>query len=205
MQDFEDEDQQVEALKQWWKENGKSLVAGVVIGVAGIFGWREYNEHALGQAQIASDLYNIVSMQSQQGNLTDINKYEQLQKEFSDTPYAALAALSVARYHFDKGDVDEAITNLQWAKDNAKVEEVKHLASVRLVTIYLSKKDMDAARALLSQPHPKAFDMRYEELKGDLYLAEGERDKARDAYDKALASEGAVNPLLRLKRKGLGS
>lgn len=206
MQDFEDEDQQIEALKQWWKENGKSLIAGVVIGVGGIFGYREYNDHVVGQSQQASDLYNVISAQVKQGNFTDQNKFDQLKNDLKHTPYAAMAAMAVARYHFDKGESDEAIGHLEWARSNTDIDEVKHLASIRLATIHLSRDNFEAARGLLEAAYPAAFTMRYEELKGDLYLAEGDKDKARDAYDKAMAAEGAGNnPLLELKRRGLGS
>lgn len=206
MQDFETEDQQVEALKEWWRENGKSLIFGLIIGVGGIFGWREYNAHTLDQSRIASDLYNVVAAQVAAGRFTDRNKYEQLQNEFSGSPYAVMAAFTLARYHFEQGQVEEAIADLEWARQHALDEETLHLANIRLATVHLAKGDADAAATLLPQDYPQAFTTRYEELRGDVFVARGDKDGARQAYDRALAVEGsAINPLLRLKRKNLGS
>lgn len=207
MQDFEDEDQQLEAFKKWWKENGQSLVIGVVLGASALFGWREYTAYQLEHTQTASDLYNVVAIQSMQNSFTDVNKLEQLKDEFADTPYPVMAAMAVARYYHDKGDVDQAVVELEWARSNTDVEEMMHLASLRLATIHLSREDYDAARALLEVEYPEAFLMRYEELRGDLFLAEGDKEKAKMAYDKAVESESgvSVNPLLNLKRLSLGS
>ena len=44
MAELRTEEEQVEALKSWWKENGKSLIMGVVIAVAAVFGWRGWNQ-----------------------------------------------------------------------------------------------------------------------------------------------------------------
>ena len=205
MQDYESEDQQIEALKKWWAENSRSLVIGVVVGLGAIFGWREYSDHVTGQGQLASDLYNVIANQVQAGSLTDINKYEQLQTEFSKTPYATLAALAVASYHSDKGDLDQAAEHLQWAESNTQIEETRHIARLRLATIHLAKQDLEAARQLLEQDHPQAFALHYEELKGDLYAAQGDKQKAIEAYDRAIGlQDNPGNPMLQLKRKSLG-
>ena len=42
---YKTEEEQVEAIKKWWQENGKSIIAGVVIGITAIFGWRAYDSH----------------------------------------------------------------------------------------------------------------------------------------------------------------
>ena len=41
------EEEQVEQLKKWWKENGLSIVGGVVVGLALVFGWRSWQHHQL--------------------------------------------------------------------------------------------------------------------------------------------------------------
>ena len=205
MQDFETEEQQIEALKKWWKENSSSLFFGLAIGLAGIFGWQYYNDYTTTHSQTASDLYNVVSQQVKNGELTDINKVEQLAKEFSDTPYAVMAAMAAASYYFEKGETEEAIKQYQWALDNSKIEENTHLAATRLATVYLGAGQLDKAETLLNRPHPDAFTARYEELKGDLYVARGDNQQARTAYDKAINSmQGAATPWLQLKRDNLG-
>ena len=96
MNEYETEEQQVEALKRWWKENGTSLLVGLLVGVSGLFGWRYYVDQTHYHAVQASDLYMQV-MQSAALNTVDdktIDINNRLINEFSDTPYAALSSLA---------------------------------------------------------------------------------------------------------------
>ncbi len=122
MQDFETEEQQIEALKKWWKENATSLILGVSIGGFSLGGWSYYvetkNEHRIE----ASNIYISLEKQVQANNVDDesIKKADQLSAEYADTPYAALSSLAMASYQFNKGDVDKAIARLQWVDKNAQ-------------------------------------------------------------------------------------
>ncbi|MGU3844696.1 YfgM family protein, partial [Vibrio diabolicus] len=44
MELYDTEEQQVEAIKDWWKENGKAVIIGAVVGLGGLFGWRYYQD-----------------------------------------------------------------------------------------------------------------------------------------------------------------
>ena len=60
MAELRTEEEQVEALKSWWKENGKSLIMGVVIAVAAVFGWRGWNQYQDDFAANASAMYESI-------------------------------------------------------------------------------------------------------------------------------------------------
>ena len=49
--------QQAEKLQRWWKENGAFVIAGLVIGIGGLFGWRQWEDYKLAQAENASAAY----------------------------------------------------------------------------------------------------------------------------------------------------
>ncbi len=203
---YETEEQQVEALKNWWKENSSSLFFGLAIGLAGIFGWQYYNDYTTGQAQRASDLFNTINKQVKRSELTDLNKLEQLTGEYKDTPYAAAAALSAASYYFDKGEVDKAIEQYQWVLANSDIEENVQLAATRLARLYIAEGRLDEAESLLQKDHPQAFAAQYAELKGDLYVTRGGHAQARAAYDEAIRhQQGSPTPWLMLKRENLGA
>lgn len=207
MQDFETEEQQIEALKTWWKENGTFLLLGLGLGAAVIFGWRYYVSEQQSHAMQASDMYIALQQQVSTQKLDDagLAKAQQLKDEFSDTPYAPLASLMLAKHAYENGNVDEAISKLEWVVGNADEVAVEHIAKLRLIRVLLSQKQYERAEALLLEQHPPAFDARYEELKGDLYVAKGEPEQARIAYDKAISEQGAgTSQWLRLKRKDLG-
>lgn len=205
--DFETEEQQVEALKKWWKENARTLIAGVVIGVCVIGGWRYFQQYQKNHAEYASMLYEKVlqsSIQPQQDEeqQVDVNK---LMAEYSDTPYASLAALLLAKSQFVAGDVVKAEQNLGWVMANAKQPEIKHLARIRMMRLLMSVNKYQEALKISDTAYPESFTVMYEELKGDIYVLMNKPDEARMAYDKAiLASMQQPSRWLRLKRDDLG-
>ncbi|MGB1221532.1 MAG: tetratricopeptide repeat protein, partial [Alcanivoracaceae bacterium] len=51
------EEEQIERLQSWWRENGTSLVAAIVVAVAAVVGWRHYQELERTEAAAASSVY----------------------------------------------------------------------------------------------------------------------------------------------------
>lgn len=208
MEEFESEDQQIAAIKKWWKENGASLLLGLGIGVGALLGWREYLAYQTNHSAEASDLYQAVQTQVSNNRLDDahISKADLIRNDFSDTPYAALVSMSQAKYEYEHGEIESALMHLRWASDNSTETDVQHVAKLRLARILIAQKKYDEAETILLASHPAGFTAGYEELKGDLYLAKGEIAQARVAYDKAInAAGGGASRWLRLKRQDLGS
>lgn len=208
MEEFENEDQQVEAIKKWLKDNGPSLLLGLGIGVGGLLGWREYLAYQTDHSAEASELYQAVQTQVANNRLDDVHiqKADRIRNEFSNTPYAALAALTQAKYSYENGDAEAALMHLRWASENTEEADVRHLADLRRARILIAQKKYDEAETILLADHPAAFTAGYEELKGDLYVARGERAQARVAYDKAInATDGTPSRWLQLKRQDLGT
>jgi predicted negative regulator of RcsB-dependent stress response len=208
MKEYETEEQQIEALKKWWKENGTSLIVGLFVGVSALFGWRYYVEQNNLHAIQASDLYMQVmqstALQRVDDKTIDINN--KLINEYSDTPYAALSLLALAKFDYEKDNIDAAVAQLELAIKHANDDLIKQISSLRLVQLYIEQKNYSEAMALLNEPHDAAYDARFEELKGDLYYAKGDVDQARMAYDKAINLQGlSVSKWLKLKRQNLGA
>ena len=205
--DFETEEQQVEALKKWWKENAKTIIVGAIIGISVIGGWRYYVDYQKNHEEYASLLYeNILQASTKPDTLSqqqvDVNK---LLAEYSDTPYASLSALILARSQFTGGDVVNAQQNLDWVIKNSKQSELQHLARIRMMRLLSSTQQYDAALKLADIDYPESFTVIYEELKGDVYVLMNKFDEARSAYDKAIfASAEQVSQWLQLKRDDLG-
>ena len=208
MNEYETEEQQVEALKKWWKENGSSLVVGLLVGVSALFGWRYYNDQNNMHLVQASDLYMQVmqsaALQTVDEKAVDINNT--LINNYSDTPYASLSSLALAKVEYEKDNVEAAATQLELAIKHANDDVLKQIASLRLVRIYIEQEKYDAALTLLNAKHDAVYDAQYEELKGDTYNAKGDSALARSAYDKAISLQGlTASKWLRLKRENLGS
>ena len=156
----------------------------------------------------ASDLYMQV-MQSAALNTVDdkiIDINNKLINEFSDTPYAALSSLALAKSEYEKDNIDAATAQLEIAVKHASNDVIKQIANLRLAKVYIEQGKYEEALVLLNQSHAAAYDAQYEELKGDLYLAKGDVALARAAYDKAIDLQGAAaSRWLKLKRQNLGA
>ncbi|GMR00878.1 MAG: tetratricopeptide repeat protein [Gammaproteobacteria bacterium] len=205
--EYETEEQQVEALKKWWKENGTSIIVGLFVGVSALFGWRYYVDQNNVHAVHASDLYMQVMQSAATQTIDDkvIDIQNQLINEYSGTPYAALASLVLAKAEYEKDNVDGAVAQLELAVKYANDDITKQVASLRLASIYLEQKKYDEAMSLLNMKHDAAYDAQYEELKGDVFNARGDTAQARMAYDKAINLQGiAASKWLKLKRQNLG-
>ena len=204
MQDFETEEQQLEALKKWWKDNASSLLIGLALGGFSLASWNFYQQTQYQHSTEASDMYVSVVAQAEAGAQIDSATVDKLAAGYADTPYAALSAMVVAKHELESGSVDQAVSRLQWAMANAIEDEVKSVAQLRLARVLISQKKFDEANELLAAKHSAAFDALYEELKGDMFVAKGELEQARIAYDKAIAGSSSASRWLQLKRQDLG-
>lgn len=208
MSEYETEEQQVEALKKWWKENSASIIVGLLVGVSALFGWRYYGDQQNAHALQASNLYMQITQSIALNNVDDktIDISNQLVNEYSSTPYAALASLALAKTEYEKDNVEGAVAQLELAIKLANEDTIKQIANLRLVSIYIEQKKYDEAASLLNIVHSDVYDAQYEEVRGDLHAAKGEAAQARVAYDKAIDLLGAeASKWLILKRQNLGS
>ena len=185
------EEQQVEAIKNWWKENGIAIFAGLVIGFAALYGFRYWTDYRAEQAANASVLYEDMQKQLAEKNTdTAETSAQKIIADYPRTPYATLAAFMLAKQAVDKNEMDEAKNHLQWVLDNSRQTQHEHMARLRLASVLLAEGDHDAALALLSNIKEDGFVGSYAEMRGDVYLASGDRQAAHAAYDMALQSEG---------------
>ena len=205
--EFETEEQQVEALKKWWKENGKQVIFGAVIGFALIGGWRYYLDYSTSQKAEASALFEQVIKSTENSGQT-VDKaavFEKIKKNYSNTAYLSSAGLVLAKTYYDAGEKSKAIDVLDTIISNNKQEVLVLIAKERKARVLIDLGKNDAALNVLSVKVKSEFQSIYEELKGDAYFAKGDIENARSAYDKALLlNNSGDNNLLQMKRDDLG-
>ncbi|MGQ0529142.1 MAG: YfgM family protein [Panacagrimonas sp.] len=198
-----DDEDDLEKLKTWWKDNWIALVGGLVIGFGGIGGWEGYKRWRDGRAETASQMYEELR-RGLADNKTDDARViaDRLAAEFASTPYAASAALSLAQTQAQAAQWDEAVTRLRWVVDHADDAGMVQLARLRLARALLGQAKHDEALTALSSGDAGDFASLVEELRGDIQLAKGDKAAARSAYEKALAAAEASagnRPLLQRK------
>lgn len=201
MSHYEDE-AQVEQLKQWWKENWLALATGLALGLGGIFGWQQWQAHEEKVAGEASQAYDDLKKAADANKSEDAEKAAQrLIYGYSDTPYAAEAALRIAQLEVADGKLDDAARNLTWVTEHASDEGLKHIARLRQARVLWQQKKIDDALKLIDVKETGTFDALYQELRGDLKLAQGDRAAAVEAYRKAQSEVGDANAVGALQQK----
>lgn len=186
MSSFETEDEQVEDLKRWWKENGKAVIVGVVLGFSAILGTRMYLNHLETQRYEASIAYEGMNMARQQQPEVMFTRGEQIVEKYPDTPYAAMASLALAKFHVDKGELAAARNRLQWVIEHESQPDIVHVARQNLARVLLAEGQADQALALLTDIEMEAYMPVYQELRGDIYVSKQQPKLARTAYEAAL-------------------
>lgn len=187
---MESEDQQVEALKQWWKENGRAVVLGVVVGLGGVGGYVGWQKHTESNAEAASLAYSrVVNTAALQNFSGAVSEADSLIAEQPQSIYAALAALVAASSAYIGNDPDNAIRLLRFTVEHAGEPELAHVARIRLARLLTEAEDYDAAQATLEGIDDPAFDSLVTESRGDLANARGDLDSARAAYSALLDGE----------------
>ncbi|PSF05731.1 hypothetical protein C7H09_13835 [Marinobacter fuscus] len=212
MAELRTEEEQVQAIKDWWKNNGSSLLIGIGAALAIVFGWQAWQNHQAQQRAEAANqfanLLNAFSSGDESANETLGFVAETLRTEHSDSAYAIYGNLVLARQQMiENKEPGSAIESLQWALDKAAEHPALELViRNRLARAQFAAGDHDAALSTLDGAvNPDAFASIFAELRGDILLEQGDRDAAKDAYLAAreLSQQGR-NGILELKLSDLG-
>jgi predicted negative regulator of RcsB-dependent stress response len=208
MNDYVTDEEQVERIKKWWSENGSSVIVGLVIGIGGLSGWRFWVDYTTNQAGEASAYFSqaLDALQEQRHD-SAIEQASLVLDEYASTPYADLAYLALAKAYVETGDFARAASQLESLIHQTDEPSLEMIARKRLAAVQLQLGKLDAALATLEIDYPPTFTAGFEELKGDVLVARGDNQAARQAYQKArLANPAAANPrLLQQKIDDLGT
>ncbi|HBQ07499.1 MAG TPA: hypothetical protein DD835_02305 [Halomonas sp.] len=191
MADLRSEEEQLDVVKRWWKENGTSLIAGAVLAAAGVFGWNAWQNYQEGQSEAASARYQQLVTITAANSLEDdqLAAARELIGELTDqhgrTLYAELAQLLEARLAVQEGDLAAAKQALQDVASNSSRRYVQSLAWLRLARIEVAEGNPEAALALLDQPISDALAAQQANVRGDAFLAQNQPEQARDAWQTA--------------------
>ncbi|MGC8120492.1 YfgM family protein [Marinobacter sp. VGCF2001] len=212
MAELRTEEEQVQAIKDWWKNNGSSLLIGIGAALAIVFGWQAWQNHEAQQRAEAANqfasLLNAFSSADEESANTVGFVAETLREEHGDSAYAIYGNLVLARQQMvESQDPAAAVDSLQWALDKAVAHPALELViRNRLARAQFAAGELDAALATLNDAKDaEAFAAIFSELKGDVLLAKGDRDGAREAYLAAREqSRQGRNGVLELKLSDLG-
>lgn len=206
MADYRTEEEQIELLKRWWQENGKSTVAGVVVALAGYAGWMGWTSHQQTVMADAADIYQQMVVATEAGDAAKESAMaEQLRQAHAASVYGVFATLHLAKAAVEAGDLAQAATLLDSLQGQKLDASLAPLVSFRFAQIRYAQGDYDKALALLEQVKGgNAWLAAAAELRGDIQLAQGKTDDARTSYEvalKALDTSGAQDRRADLEMK----
>jgi predicted negative regulator of RcsB-dependent stress response len=199
---YDTEEQQVEAIKGWWQENGKAVVIGTLIGLSAIGGWNYYQSSVQQAEEAASASYEQALATLSKSGAEAQDQVQSFIDANADSDYASLAALQLAKVEVEAKKLDEGLAQLEWVKAHTGDEALKTVASYRVARIETEQGDYDAALAELKLITNQGWQGRVAELKGDINLAKGDKDAAYIAYTEAQQANDA-SQLLQLKLNDL--
>lgn len=190
------EEEQIETIKRWWKDYGKTVVAAILLGLIAFFGWNFYQNRQAEQADERSVVFDklVTTVTEAEGNLDEQESAQlrQLAQDLAsnDDLYADFAELHLAKLAVEQGDMNKARQHLQAVADGGSNEAIKSLANLRIARVLASSGDAEGALAILSAQPNGAFAAVYAEVRGDVLLAQNRLQDAQSAYQAALAAVG---------------
>ncbi len=200
MASYQTEDEQVEALRKWWQENGRSTMAAIALALVAGYGWQGWQTHRTEQAEAASAIYqdlleavNISSLGplSDDQVVTARHLANSLKADFSNTSYAQFAALQLARMAVNDVDLEAAERELRWVLTQNPPEEVHKVAQLRLARVVAAGGDAQGGLDMLAI-NAAAYEAVYAEARGDIYMQMQQPQQALSAYREA-ASYNQLN------------
>ena len=183
-----EEEQEINQLKDWWKENGKTIIVAFILGVGGMFGWRYWQAHQAEQIAQASAQYDALIYSAQQDEQAKKENIEQFVQANSKTAYAVFALLDEAKKATEKQDFAAAEANLNQALTQSQDEVLTSIVALRLSAVQFQLGQLDNALTTLNQVKGESFNARKAILTGDIQVAKGDKVAAKNSFEQAQQS-----------------
>lgn len=203
------EQEQIQQLKNWLKQYGLTIIAGIALALIITSGWRWWQNYNTKIITHASAVYDEMLALRAQNNFTGtVVQAQKLLRNYAKTPYASLAALMLARDAAVKQNYPEALNQLNWVISHSKDKSMREIARLRIARILIAdKKPQDAINSLTTVDNPEFIGL-IDEIKGDAYVAMNNLSAARKSYESALQelpNAEVIRPILQMKLDNLAT
>ena len=153
MADHLQEEEQIDAIKQWWQENKVSVIGAIVLTLGGSFGWSQYQDYTSTTAIAAADTYDEILLERASGESADqlAMLADTIRDENGSIAFAEFAALQVAAAAAAEGDFEQAQIELEKVMAGVEVDStLGQLAQLRLAKVKAALGQEEAAIAILN-------------------------------------------------------
>jgi predicted negative regulator of RcsB-dependent stress response len=201
--EYMSEKEQWEWLKSWLRDNSLWILGGIGIGALIVSGWFWWGQRTDRLALEAGAKYTQITDSLAKGDKArGLALTAELERDYGSSPYVDQARLLSARVAIDDGQLDKAVDILKSTMEKTKDGELALVARMRLARVQLAQNKPDEALATLAAVDPGAFKARFDEVRGDVLYAKGDKPGALAAYNAArqgVASQTSDTQLLDLK------
>ncbi|MFB0712001.1 YfgM family protein [Buttiauxella noackiae] len=206
MEIYENDNEQVDAVKRFFAENGKALVVGVVLGIGALVGWRYWNNHQVESSMASSLEYQTVTDAVRADQPATLSAAEKFAASTKNT-YGALASLELAQKYADNNDLAKAAAQLQQGLSSTSDANLQALINARLARIQIQQKQSDAALKTLDSIKGEGWVAIVADLRGEALLSKGDKQGARDAWSKGSQTDAspALREMMQMKINNLSS
>ncbi len=185
MEYYRNADEQAELVKNWLKKYALSVVIGLMLGIALIYGLRYWNGLRTQKVEKATDAYFMLLNSTADPAKTE-KMAENIVSQYPKTPYASMAQFFLTQQAVSENQLPAAETHLQWVIDHAHALSFQQIARLRLARILLSEKKFTQAEQTLAEVDDKTYLPLIDMVKGDIALAQNQYSNAKNSYQLAL-------------------
>lgn len=204
-----EEQEQLAELKVWWKQHGNLVLTAITLALLAVAAWNGWTWYQRWNSGQAAGVYETLQKAARAGDTKAVREATgTILEKYSGTTYAPLAALVSAKVHFVTGDLKTARVQLQWAVDNAKQEEVRSIARLRLANVLMDDNALEESLKVLEAKPAAGFESLFAAARGDVLFAQKKFVEAKAAYKEAIdgadRKDGALRESLQIKLDALG-
>lgn len=203
------EQEQLDALKSFWKRQGNLVTWVLILVLGGFAAWNGWQYWQREQAVKASAMFDELERAAQAADADKTGRvFNDLKERFPRTAFAQQGALLAAKSQFDKGQLDAAQASLQWLAQNGKDEDLRTVAQLRLAGLHAHAKRYDEALKAVDAATATGFEGLTADRRGDVLVLQGKRSEAVVAYQaayKAMSDKLDYRRLVEAKLTALGA
>lgn len=207
--DYLTEQEQIQQLKNWIKQYGLTILAGILIALLITSGWHYWQNYKNKLLTHASGVYDEMLTARAQGNKEELRvQANKLLTHYPKTPYAQMAAFMIARDAVLKNNYPEAINQLNWVIQHTSTHSIREIAKLRIARILITQKKPQEAIDLLNKIDDKNFIGLIQEVRGDAFLSMNDLNSARKSYElamKEIPNSEVTRPILQMKLDDLAT
>lgn len=198
-----DEHEQSERVRKWLRENGVSILMGVVLALAGIFGWRQWQDYQSGQAVLANEYYAAIQAELEADNVdAAAEQFAAMREGVGEHAYVALAGMLLASSLSEAGETERAAEIYEPLIDSGKWPALQPVIRLRMAQAETALGRGESALARLQGEAPEGYEALWLETRGDVLFDLDRLEAAAEAYAAAveqLRGEGGSFRQARIK------